>query len=74
MTNKQKYKIAKTCNVSCTLVFFFFLMINVYETWSEYGQYTLVSFFASLFVYGTLAVIIYSAINYLLIKILFVDK
>lgn len=63
-----KCKVARICNAILCLALFIIIMRAAYNTWSMYGQYTLYSFFVSLFIHGTLSGMIYIGIDYLLRK------
>lgn len=48
----MKRKVARTINVILCLTFVIMIMRLVYKEWSQYGDYTMFSFFASLLIHG----------------------
>lgn len=69
MKNEGKYIIAKIINTAVCLAVTVFGMRDIYETWSLYGEYTAMSFFASLLYHGTLGVAAYLVFDYCLCKL-----
>lgn len=65
----NKLKIAKVLNAFLCFTLTVLLMREVYFTWSMYGPYTIISFFASLVVHGGLGIMIYLGIDWMLKKL-----
>ena len=66
---RNLYRVLKITNLVVCLAFLTFMMIAVRREWMIYGEYTVLSFIASLAVYGTLSVFAYVAINFILRRI-----
>lgn len=69
----SKYEVARICNAILCLTLLIIIMRAAYNTWSMYGQYTLYSFLASLFIHGMFSGMIYLGIDYLLRKFMTKD-
>lgn len=66
---RNLYRALRVVNLLACFAFLIFMMIAVCDEWSLYGEYTALSFIASLAVYGTLAALIYFTIDYILQRI-----
>lgn len=66
---ERKYKIARTINILVCVGIVIAIMLCAYNAWSLYGEYTLFSFFASLLLHGTLGVMIYCGIDWILRRV-----
>lgn len=66
---RNLYRALRVVNLLACFAFLIFMMIAVCDEWSLYGEYTALSFIASLAVYGTLSVFAYVAINFILRRI-----
>lgn len=64
----NKRKISKVLNAIVCLILTILLMREVYFTWSMYGPYTIMSFFASLVIHGGMGVLMYLGVDCLLKK------
>ena len=66
---RHLHRALRVVNLLACFVFLIFMMIAVCDEWSLYGEYTALSFIASLAVHGTLTALIYFAIDYVLQRI-----
>lgn len=66
---EKKYKIAKAINVLVCMGIVVVLMLGAYNAWSQYGKYTLFSFFASLVMHGALGIMIYCGVDCILRRV-----
>ena len=69
MTMKRKYKIAKAINILFSIGVVITIMLCAYNAWSVYGEYTSVNFFISLFMHGTLGIMIYCGVDWILRRV-----
>lgn len=63
------HRALRIVNLVACFAFLIFMMIAVYDEWSMYGEYTILSFIASLAVYGTLTALIHFSVEYILRRI-----
>lgn len=70
---KSGYKAGKALNAILCVALLIVIMRCVYNEWSKHGVYTILSFFVSVFIHGTLVGMMYLGIDYLLRKFLTKD-
>lgn len=66
---RMVYRVLRIINLILCFAFMVFMMITVRREWMIYGDYTAISFMASLVTYGTLSVMAYVVIDYVLRRI-----
>lgn len=66
---EKKYKIAKTINILFSIGVVITIMLCAYNAWSLNGKYTWFSFFASLVMHGTLGIMIYCGVDWILRRV-----
>lgn len=66
----KAFKFLNFLNALVCIIGVALIMVFAYYSWSENGNYNLVSFFGSLFIHGSLGVIVYLSIKWLLTKLL----
>lgn len=66
----KAFKFLNFLNALVCIIGVALIMVSAYYSWSENGEYTLVSFFGSLFIHGTFGGIIYFSVKWLLVKLL----
>lgn len=71
---KSGYKAGKALNAILCVALLIVIMRCVYNEWSKFGDYTVWSFFMSLFIHGTLVGMTYLGIDWLLKKFLNEDE
>ena len=69
----KAFKFLNFLNALVCIIGVALIMVYAYYSWSENGNYNLASFFSSLFIHGSLGVIVYLSIKWLLTK-LFIDS
>ena len=65
----KKYNIAKAINILVCMGIVVAIMLCAYNAWSLNGEYTLLSFFASLVMHGGLGIMIYCGVDWILRRV-----
>lgn len=64
----SKYKVSRLLNILLCFILMIYAMIKIYQEWSKFGEYTVLSFVASFIIYGDIIGFVHLTIDYILRK------
>lgn len=65
----MKYNLVRDINMIVCIAIVIVIMICAYKAWSQYGEYTIMSFITSLIIHGSFGTMIYFGIDYVIRKL-----